>query len=172
MINIRSNVFETNSSSSHSVSIEFEGKTRFNSKSPSLLGTIAPNSLGQIHLNGGDFTRNEFELCKPIDKANLVATYCIVYNDNKLKESFEKIVKEQTGATEIVYNIRLTSTADGEVNTFYMPRMHSAWFYSSSYDDDADEDEGSLKDVFLNPEQLRVFLFCNDIYLSVGIHEC
>ena len=55
-INIRSNVFETNSSSSHSFSLTFP------CAGDKILETIKPDGNGQIILTGGNYTSSEFEI--------------------------------------------------------------------------------------------------------------
>jgi hypothetical protein len=62
MINTRLNVFETNSSSSHSFTISIS--------TSGVLETIAPNSKGEIVLKGGDFSRSEFYIQSALEKAN------------------------------------------------------------------------------------------------------
>lgn len=164
MINIRQNVFETNSSSSHSFSLSFHDD-------PDITQTIIPNENGQILFTGGNFTRSEFSILSSLDKANAVATYIIVYGDEKLKERFEKVVKEHTSAIDILYDIRLTGTSDQPPNTFYCPRLGSA--YSYYYDEEKDEEfEISFKEILSDEKLLKTFLFSKKAYFEVGIQDC
>lgn len=91
---IRQNVFETNSSSTHSISIAKED--------PELLlldTTIIPDQDGLVELHGGEFG---WEWCKYND-ALTKANYCAVdvLSNSKHLEMFIKVIKEQTGAEEI-----------------------------------------------------------------------
>lgn len=164
-INIRGGVFETNSSSSHSFSLHFPGS------SVEISETIVPNEKGQIVLTGGNYTRSEFSISKPLDKANVIAANIIVFDNKDLKDRFEKIMKEHTGATEIIYDIRLVATNGQPPNTFYCPRLDSA--YSYYYDEEKDEEiESYFEDIIKDEKLLKIFLFSNRAYFEVGIREC
>ena len=166
MINIRQNVFETNSSSSHSFSLTFNG-----SKKDSVLGTIAPNENGQIVFTGGNFIGSSFNLSSPQSKANLIAARIIVYGDFNLKERFEKVIKEHTGATEIVYDVRPVAVDGKEPNTFYSPRIDS--MYSYHYDEETEEEsEIGFDEILADNNLIKIFIFSNNAYIDVGIHEC
>lgn len=162
-INIRSNVFETNSSSSHSFSL------KFSIENDSILETIKPNKKGQIILTGGNYTYSEFSITTPLEKANVIAANIVVFGNKDLKERFEKIMKEHTGATEIVYDIRLMATEDGkQPNTFYCPRINSACAYC--YDEDADDEiEISFESILVDESLLKQFIFNDTSYFEIGI---
>jgi len=115
MINIRKNVFETNSSSSHSFTLNY-------SSVECELKTIIPDQDGKIVFTGGNFTSSEYGLDTPMEKANAIAAMIVVYGDNALKERFERVVKEHTGASELVYDIRLKAEGGKLPNTYYCPR--------------------------------------------------
>lgn len=166
-INIRSNVFETNSSSSHSVSLHFPLTVK------DQLETIEPNTKGEIHLDGGDFASTEIDVSSPIDKANFVAAYIMVYGNEDLKQRFEEVLLEHTGAKKIVYNLRFTYSEGKKANTFFSPEYSNAedcGYYGDYYDSDEDESEESEKKsehpvefskLVKSKEKLKVFLFSN-----------
>lgn len=166
MINIRSNVFETNSSSTHSVSLKFSGIHE-----GMLLERVKLNSKGQIVLTGGDFASTEIELHSAIQKLNFIGAYILVYGDEALKNRFEKVVKEQTGASEIVYNMRFVANDGKPANTFFSPEYSDP--YGQFEDDDENEgdncDEIQLHDILDNEGKLRAFLFSKDSSISSSI---
>jgi hypothetical protein len=163
-INIRNSVFETNSSSSHSFSLKFLGASNV------INDTIVPDSNGQIVFTGGDFTRDEFDLRTALQKANVVATYAIVYGDAELKQKLDTIVKEVTGASEVIYKIRLLAFDGEPPNTFYCPRMNSA--YSYYYDSDTEEEyEQDFREIIKDDKLLKSFIFSTTSYVEVGIQE-
>ena len=157
MINIRKNVFETNSSSSHSFTLHY-------SNVECELNTIIPDQDGKIVFIGGNFTGSEYDLNTPMDKANVIATMIVVYNDNALKERFERIVKEHTGASELVYDIRLKAE-DGQLpNTYFNPSLNSAYRYDSESDTECE-----LFDLTEQDETLKKFIFSPKASIEVGI---
>jgi len=96
---IRHNVFETNSSSSHSFTcnIETEGK----------LQVLTPDKMGNITLNGGDFSKFEFWVSDALQKANAIAVYCEVTGNDVVRAMLEEVLKKQTGAENVVVNVRM-----------------------------------------------------------------
>lgn len=101
MKQIRSSVFETNSSSSHSISI-------YSGNSP-VLSTITPCS-GKIVLEGGRFGWEYDHFNDPLTKANYCALDCILSEDNENLQMLIDVVKEHTGALEVVINIDLNDS--------------------------------------------------------------
>lgn len=126
---IRKGVFETNSSSCHSISISHDFTT---------LDTLYPDEYGNIVLNGGEFGWEIADYHDPETKANYVAVmllhleekkkYYEEHRDNeesqewmkyydllqftyenyeKCKKIFEKVIKEQTGCNSIIYKCDL-----------------------------------------------------------------
>lgn len=101
MKNIRTNVFETNSSSSHSISI---------SDGDELRDTILPDENGVIHLRGGEFgweweTYNSAE-----SKANYCAIDC--QNDLNMIKMLVEVIKEHTGARDVLFEFGKYSYID------------------------------------------------------------
>ena len=99
MENIRQGVFETNSSSSHSFSVHVATE--------GVLETLPLNKDGVLVLNGGDFSLAEFVVRSTLDKANAIAVYIVLTEDEVVKANFEKVVLKHTGASSIQYNITL-----------------------------------------------------------------
>lgn len=93
---IRKGVFETNSSSSHTISLATEDK-QF------VLDTIYPDQHGVIRLTGGEFGWDWFKHNDTITKANYSAVD--FQNNEDALEMLSEVIKEQTGASEIVFNI-------------------------------------------------------------------
>jgi len=86
---IRKNVFETNSSSSHSLSIADETKEF-------VLDTIYPDQNGVIELTGGEFGWEWFKHNDAQTKANYAA---VDFEGNKdLVDMLDEVIREQTGA--------------------------------------------------------------------------
>lgn len=146
---IRHSTFETNSSSCHSISI---------SNTVDLYETIVPNDNGQIIFSGGEFGWGYQEYNDAKTKANYVAVSLQLYNDHGL-ETFEKLIKEHTGADQIIYNF---SEDDYNQNWSYIDHQSTkALFDYSDYD--------SLKNFIFNPES--VLFIDNDNRDSFNLAE-
>jgi len=92
---IREKVFETNSSSSHSITIE--------PSNDGLYDTIIPDDDGNIILTGGEFGWGIEEHNDALTKAN----YCGVdnlLNEDKL-DMLKEVIREQTGCNEVIIDI-------------------------------------------------------------------
>lgn len=89
---IRSGVFETNSSSSHSISIADETKEF-------VLDTLYPDDDGIVRLIGGEFGWGWFKHNDALTKANYAAQ-ALHYNDVLID-----VIKEQTGAIDVIINV-------------------------------------------------------------------
>lgn len=158
MLNIRNNVFETNSSSSHSIILRFPQKDKL------LLEPLVPNKKGQIILNGGNFASIEFDVHSMMSKLNMIAVYITVTNDKDLKNRFEKVVKEYSGASEIIYNIRMSATDDNPTNSYWSPQIMRAHNYY--YDNETDEETDELiEEIIKNEESLKTFLFSKNAFI-------
>jgi hypothetical protein len=86
---VRNGVFETNSSSSHSISIADSNKEF-------VLDTIYPNQNGIVFLSGGEFGWEWEKYNDAITKAN----YCLVDTEGnpERREMLFEVIKEHTGA--------------------------------------------------------------------------
>lgn len=89
----RRKVFETNSSSSHSIEY-FEGPS---------WDTIIPDEDGVILLTGGQYGWEECQYNKAIDKAN----YCAVdfRNNEELTNMLIEVIQEYTGCKDVVIDL-------------------------------------------------------------------
>jgi hypothetical protein len=92
---IRSGVFETNSSSSHSISVADKTKEF-------VLDTIYPDQNGVITLTGGEFGWDWFKHNDALTKANYAAVSTL-YSES-LTDTLIEVIKEQTGAEEVVFD--------------------------------------------------------------------
>jgi len=94
MKTIRHNVFETNSSSSHSISINNQVE---------LFDSITPNNNGYIVLTGGEFGWEWEKYNDPLTKAN----YCaidVIGNEDRTNMLID-VIKEHTGAKDVIVDI-------------------------------------------------------------------
>jgi hypothetical protein len=105
---IRKGVFETNSSSSHSISLASEDKDF-------IFDTIYPDQNGTIRLTGGWFQWDWFKHNDAITKANYAATD--FQNNSDLIDLLNEVIMEQTGATEILHMIGDSSIDHDSVGT-------------------------------------------------------
>jgi len=132
MINIRRNVFETNSSSSHSISI---------SSRDNLFSNLSQDEDGIITLNGGQFGWSGGDFFDAETKAN----YCAVdsYNNPEEREMLRRVIKEHTGCKDVVFNINFEYDC-GDVS--YIDHQ------SHGTSQEAFESEATLKRFLFNPE--------------------
>lgn len=93
---IRDSVFETNSSSCHSLSIG--GKAGLDV----VYDTISPNELGNIILTGGQYGRSFYKTNDPMEKANYLAV-ATLYGYNK-KDLIE-CIKEHTQCENVILEV-------------------------------------------------------------------
>lgn len=133
---VRSGVFETNSSSTHSISISLDTGDKLEEK---MFATIVPNSDGFILLAGGEFGWE----CETYSDALTKANYCAVdqrgseANMNMLKE----VIKEQTGAKKVVIDFASEGADDDDYS--YIDHQSS----------------GTAREAFQDKETLRRFIF-------------
>ena len=135
MRKVRQSVFETNSSSTHSLSIASFRKG-------DLMDTIPLDDFGNVSLNGGEFGWKVEDYTDALTKANYTAIYIEQWVPSpEIKEQFKKvfvdIIKEQTGCNEVVFNF----------NENY------------SYIDHQSVEGGELDYLFESAETLREFIF-------------
>ena len=93
---IRSGVFETNSSSSHSVSVADENKEF-------VLDTIYPNQDGIIELRGDEFGWEWFKCNDAETKANYAAQQ--FENNESALDVLKEVIMEQTGAEDVLFKL-------------------------------------------------------------------
>ena len=95
MINIRKGLFETNSSSSHSIVISED--------TDGILDTITPDENGAITLIGGEFGWEWLRYNDALTKANYCAVDC--NNDQDRLNRLAEVIKEHTGAREVIFEL-------------------------------------------------------------------
>ena len=145
MKNIRQNVFETNSSSTHSVSIVYGDKS-YLTDIPKL------DENGNINIESGEYGW-EMHIYKGNvqDRLSYAATYALnydcSYNEEKIFNYENKnllllieVIKEYTGANKVIYN---ENPVDG--------------WAKHGYIDHQSEDEAAT--IFESKESLEAFLF-------------
>jgi len=133
---IREGVFETNSSSMHSIHIARAAKT---------YDTIVPNDQGEIILTGGEFGWEQETYRGSTTKAN----YCAVDTEGnpELRATLEKVIKDHTGAKSVVFDI----------TTDYSGDYHSYIDHESvGTSHEAFESEETLKEFIFNPESCLI----------------
>lgn len=140
MKNIRHKVFETNSSSTHSISI--------NENSNGILETIVPNEDGLIELFGGEFGWSWKKFNDSMTKANYCAVHSMNHNPS-LKEMLTSVIKEHTGAKEVIYSL-----SDEYSN--------SNWSYIDH------QSNGTAEEAFASEYKLKNFIFNSKSWLFTG----
>lgn len=127
----REGVFETNSSSMHSIHIARAAKT---------YDTIAPNGDGDIVLEGGEFGWEEETYYDSGTKAN----YCAVDTEGSAEKRtmLEKVIKDHTGAKGVIFKIKTDWNGGG---------------YGNSYIDH--QSDGTSHEAFESEEVLKEFIF-------------
>lgn len=93
---IRQSVFETNSSSAHSISLGKDTGKQF------LLDTLYPDQNETITLTGGKFGWEWFKENDAFEKANYAAVASM--NNESFRETLIQVIKDQTGCEEIVFD--------------------------------------------------------------------
>jgi len=139
MKNIRYGVFETNSSSTHSISIS--------SNSNGILDTIVPNADGSIVLSGGEFGWAWDKFNDPMTKAN----YCAV-DLQENPHSFHmlaEVICAHTGAKKVVFAI-------------------SSDYKSGGYSYIDHQSVGTSSPAFKDAETLKNFIFNPESWLFTG----
>jgi len=138
MKQIREKVFETNSSSSHSITIE--------PSNDGLYDIIIPDDDGNITLTGGEFGWGIEEFSDALTKAN----YCGVdnlSNEDKL-DILKEVIREQTGCNEVIIDI---SEDWKDANHSYIDH----------------ESHGTSDEAFESKETLRDFIFSKNSVLYI-----
>lgn len=124
MINVRLNVFETNSSSSHSITI---------SPSTDCPDTIHVREHGTIILRGGEFGWEWETYSDALEKANYCAVDC--KDDPEKQKMLINVIKKHTKAKRVIIDLAPGSYIDHQ---------------SSGTSFDAFEDEETLRQFLFN----------------------
>lgn len=92
---IRQSVFETNSSSAHSISLGKDTGKQF------LLDTLYPDQYGVITIEGGEFGWDWFKANDAYTKAQYAAVASM--NDENFRETLIQVIKDQTGCEAVIF---------------------------------------------------------------------
>lgn len=142
-VKIRKGVWETNSSSSHSLSIADDSK-------PFIMDTsLLPDQHGKIRLTGGEFGWEWAKYNDAETKANYLAVFCADQDD--FKERLINVIKQQTGCTEVDF-------------LFSKDYTKSNW----SYIDHQALEDATPNGAFETDETLRNFIFNRNSWLFTG----
>ena len=137
---VRNNVFETNSSSCHSISVH--------SGNADMYQTLYPDHKeGVLTFTGGEFGWEFAKYHDAITKAEYLVTLFKVHGKSD-QELFERVVLDHTGATRIEYDIK------GEYDVAYIDHQST---------------EDPSKPIFhLTYETMKDFIFNPDSVLMTG----
>jgi hypothetical protein len=139
MKQIRSQVFETNSSSTHSISVAEEGE--------GVLGTLPIDKKGVVTIGGGEYGWEQESYNDPYTKADYLAIYAReCYPEEgiagvSLWDILCDVIKDQTGCKEAKY------VKGGFIDHQSVGSNDYHW-------------------VFESPEKLRLFIFSHASYLE------
>lgn len=154
MQNIRRSVFETNSSSSHSITIaDVDG----------LMDTsLIPDEDGNIVLNGGGFGWEWEKFNDAKTKANYLAIYVDLYRKEnpEMKSVLCNVIKTQTGCKDVIFNF-------GQEKHFLSTQKEEDWD-DEAYINHQSVDSKQYHYLWSNPEQIRQFIFNKGSYLFLG----
>lgn len=148
MQQIRRGVFETNSSSSHSIVID---------RSCALYETIYPDDEGKIVLTGGQFGWGYEEHNDAFTKANYMAVFISegtssAHEQLGRQEMFIRVICEHTGAKEVVF--------DFDTNDWKHPNHsyidHQSNWQGGGAGHEALESEETLKNFIFNPNSTLI----------------
>lgn len=156
-INIRSGCFETNSSSTHSIVLRYD-----ENDDKDFNDSLICNEEGNLILEGKDFTGVQFEISGAESKATLIATIAMVNDDQSLRKRLESVLREHTGASRIIYDIRLVTKDKKPANAFFCPNIASICYY------DEDDKEFTLLDLLKKKEFIKRFIFNKNIIIEGG----
>ena len=134
---IRKGVFETNSSSSHSIAIASEDKEF-------VLETIYPDQHGTIIVRGEEFGWEWFKHNDAETKASYAAQQFA--NDRNALDTLEYVIKEQTGAERVIFeglddgyvdhdSVGIVPTSANELKNFIFNR--NSWLFGGNDNSEA-----------------------------------
>ena len=96
MKTIRYNIFETNSSSSHSITISKDLTTT--------LDSMSLDSKGVLHVYPGEFRWGEDTFTDPETKASYCYTWAKINEDPSKMAMLGTVLKKQTGAKKVMFH--------------------------------------------------------------------
>jgi hypothetical protein len=141
MKKIRNSVFETNSSSTHSISLS---DIPLNND---VMQTLPIDENGVVTLRGGEYGWEQQTYDDAIDKANYALVYVMDWSGER-SEEFQKILKDviigQTGCSDVVFEGVKRSWSDN---------------LDFGYIDHQSVEDNDLHHLFEDSEKLRQFIF-------------
>jgi len=154
MLTIRNNLFETNSSSTHSFSFRL-----------SFALISVEEALEQLDIKDGVLKIPGSVKCHALcfvsklpDKLSLIATHIEANDDEKLKTVFEDTIKKYLPSiNQIEYNVIFSGKAR---NACYNPYLIDSDI-NYNYTDEIEEDDqdSELRELLFNPKYMKMFLF-------------
>jgi hypothetical protein len=147
MINVRCNVFETNSSSSHSITIADRYYHKDNIPEE-LFETIEQDEYGEITLTGGEFGWSYDQYSDALTKANYAAIDS--YHCPIMQQMLIEVIMEHTGCAKVVIDINFD------------------WSVSANAVSYIDHQSQNLThDYFSSKELLKSFIFDSNYILTI-----
>jgi len=165
MLTIRNNIFETNSSSTHGISLEVPYSRHSKIK---LNYEVELSEDDSLVINGYDFSEFDFET-KTINEKISLCLMVMMVNKYDVTE-FIDFIKQKTGAKKVINNIKLMD------NAFITTELLNTYLYILNEDmlgDDQKEKEVVLfEDIIKNPRYLEYFIFGEGIHIYAGKIYC
>lgn len=152
---IRNNIFETNSSSTHSISIASDAPTG------NLLDTLIPDEHGNVVLKGNEFGWYVDDFYNAEDKASYLAIYAVDWSgENKEKhiQVLKDVIIQQTGCNDVIF---LFNTDEYNV----VPELYKDDVTGWAYIDHQSVEDRDYDYIFKDPELVRKFIFNKNSYL-------
>jgi hypothetical protein len=141
MKKIRNSVFETNSSSTHSISLS---DIPLN---PDVMQTLPIDENGVVTLSGGDYGWEIETYRDAISKANYALVYAMDWSGDRseeFQEILKDVIKEQTGCKDVIFEGGLCDWKEG---------------FDFGYIDHQSVEDNDLHYLFEDKEKLRNFIF-------------
>ena len=168
MLTIRNNIFETNSSSSHSFSYYIDDGLHAPEECYRQLQPLIKD--GTLTINGIMMGNPECAFRSLESKLAIVGVIIAATDNEKLKAVFEKVVKEYLPIIkEIKYNCIL---AGKNINASYNPYMLSTDVSNENWldlDNNEEPESSEFNKVIESPPYMRCFLFGMTSSLEGGI---
>lgn len=142
MIKIRKGIFETNSSSTHSIHID---------ETTQVYETIMPNEKGYVSLTGGEFGWEQEIYDDPLTKANYLYVYAKDWSGDRSSDFLEilyTVIQEHTGCEAVIFE---------EDGSDYDPY---------GYIDHQSVDGQEYHYLFEDPSKMKQFIFGKGSYLE------
>ena len=156
---IRQNVFETNSSSCHSISVTYDTK---------LNDIPSPNDDGEIHIWAGEFGWEYSNYSDFGSKSSYLAVYIRDWTSEKLDEFrkiFENLIKEVSGAENIVYDKNFWTFEERSYTSGDTIRTYRSSL-GEGYIDHQSVEDNDLHYMFEDVSQMKLFLFSSKSQLT------